>query len=142
MEKRISSRGIVLRGDEVLTMFRRRIKDGKVKEYYVIPGGGIEEGETLVDNVIREMKEEFTIDVKVLGYLGKDEGEDSIANFFHCEIIGGEVKLGGEEKQRMSEENYYEPRYVKISELGNIDILGTDMIMKAVNKEYVELENN
>lgn len=139
MEKRISSRGIIICGDKVLTMFRRRIKDDKVKEYYVIPGGGIEEGETLLDNVIREMKEEFCVDVKVLGYLGKDEGEDSIANFFHCEIVDGEVKLGGEEAKKNCEENYYEPRYVKLSELGNIDILGTDMIMKAVNKEYQDM---
>lgn len=41
MDKRISSRGIIIEDDAVYLMFRRRInEDGKVSEYYVIPGGG------------------------------------------------------------------------------------------------------
>ena len=42
MDKRISSRGIIIQDDKLLTIFRRKIKDGEVKEYYVIPGGGLE----------------------------------------------------------------------------------------------------
>ena len=137
MEKRISSRGIVIDGDSMYAMFRRRIKeDGSVKEYYVIPGGGINEGETLEENVKREMREEFSIEVNVLGYLGKDEGEDSVAHFFACEIINGTPKLGGEELERCTESNYYEIRKIKISDLEEIDILGKDMILKAYNKDY------
>lgn len=140
MDKRVSSRGIIIEDGKVLTMFRRKIKDGIVKEYYVIPGGGIENNETLVENVTRELKEEFTIDIEVLGYLGKDEDEVSIANFFHCKRVNGEVKLSGEELERMSEDNYYEPRYIDINNLDKIDIIGKNMIMKAVNKEYIDLE--
>lgn len=143
MSKRISSRGIIIDDDSVIAMFRRRIKDdGTVKEYYVIPGGGIEEGETLQENVIRELKEEFGVDVKVLGFLGTDESEDSIANFFHCEIINGEPRLGGPELERCCEQNYYEIRKVKIKELDNVDILSKDMIMKAYNNEYTEIEKH
>ena len=40
--KRINGRAIIIDGDEVILMFRRRIKDGIVKEYYAIPGGGQE----------------------------------------------------------------------------------------------------
>ncbi len=139
MEKRISSRGIIIEDGKVYAMFRRRIKDdGTVKEYYVIPGGGIKENETLEENVIREMKEEFSVDVKIEGYLGKDEGEDSIANFFSCSIISGTPKLGGEEKERCSESNYYEIRQIPIEDLDKIDILAKDMIMKAYNKEYID----
>ena len=47
MEKRISSRAIIIDNDQLLTMFRRKIKDGKTEEYYVIPGGGKEGNETL-----------------------------------------------------------------------------------------------
>ena len=137
MGKRISSRGIVIEGDSIYAMFRRRIKDdGSVKEYYVIPGGGINEGETLEENVKREMREEFSIEVNVLGYLGCDEGEDSIANFFACEIVSGTPQLGGEELERCTENNYYEVRKIKIFDLDEIDILGKDMILKAYNKEY------
>lgn len=116
-------------------MFRRRIKeDGSFKEYYVIPGGGINEWETLEDNVKREMKEEFSIDVNILKYLGSDETVDSIANFFLCEIIDGTPKLSGEELERCNQNNYYEIRKVKISDLDKIDILGKNMILKAWDK--------
>ena len=87
MEKRVSARGIIIDGDKVYAMFRRRIKeDGSIKEYYVIPGGGIKQGETLEENVKRELKEEFSVDVDIIGYLGVDEGNDSIAHFFSCKI--------------------------------------------------------
>lgn len=139
MEKRVSSRGIIIEDGNVYAMFRRRIKDdGTIKEYYVIPGGGINENETLEENVIREMKEEFSVDVKIKGYLGKDESDETIAHFFSCSIINGSPKLGGEELERCTEQNYYEIRKVAIEDLDKVDILSTDMIMKAFKEEYIE----
>lgn len=139
MEKRVSSRGIIIEDGKVYAMFRRRIKDdGTIKEYYVIPGGGINENETLEENVIREMKEEFSVDVKIKGYLGKDESDETIAHFFSCSIINGTPKLGGEELERCTEQNYYEIRKVAIEDLDKVDILSTNMIMKASKEEYIE----
>lgn len=139
MEKRVSSRGIIIEDGKVYAMFRRRIKDdGTIKEYYVIPGGGINENETLEENVIREMKEEFSVDVKIKGYLGKDESDETIAHFFSCSIINGTPKLGGEELERCTEHNYYEIRKVAIEDLDKVDILSTNMIMKASKEEYIE----
>ncbi len=136
MNKRVSSRGIIIENDYVYLMFRRRIKEnGEIKEYYVIPGGGINENETLEENVKREVKEEFSVDVKINGYIGKDESEETIANFFSCSIISGTPKLGGEELDRCTESNYYEVRKVKIEDLDKIDVMGKDMIIKAFNKK-------
>lgn len=135
---RISSRAVIVQDNKVLTMFRRKIKDGKVKEYYVIPGGGQDEGESLEETVIRELKEEMNVDIRVLGYLGKSIWEETTSNFFHCEIVKGTPKLGGEELDRMKEENYYEPRFVDLDSLDNINIIGTEFINKAVNKEYIK----
>lgn len=139
MKKRVSSRGIIIDNDCVYLMFRRRIKDdGTIKEYYSIPGGGVEDNETLEDAVIREIKEEFSVDIKIDGYLGKDEGDDSIAHFFLCSITNGIPCLGGEELERCTESNYYEIRKVPIKDLDKVDILSVDMIKKAYNKEYIE----
>ncbi len=141
IKKRISSRGVIIENNNVYAIFRRKLKDdGTKKEYYVIPGGGINENETLEDNVIREMKEELSVDVKIKGYLGKDENKDSIAYFFSCEIIGGIPKLSGEELERCSESNYYEIRKISINDLNKIDILSIDMILKAIDIEYTEKE--
>jgi len=139
MNKRISSRAIIIDNDCLLTMFRRKVKDGNVKEYYVIPGGGLEENETLEENVIRELKEEFSIDIEILGYLGKEEHEKTIEHYFHCKIVNGTPKLGGEEKDRMSDENYYEVRSIKLDDLDDIDINAKDKVQKAINHEYLDM---
>lgn len=44
MNKRISSRAIIIENNKLLTFFRRKNKDGKIKEYYSLPGGGQEKG--------------------------------------------------------------------------------------------------
>ena len=44
---RTSARAIIFIDGKLLTMFRRKRKDNIVKEYYVIPGGGQNEGEAL-----------------------------------------------------------------------------------------------
>lgn len=143
MEKRVSSRGIIIENDSIYAMFRRKIKeDGTLKEYYVIPGGGINENETLEENLIREMKEELSIDVKIKGYLGKDESDETIAHFFACEILNGKPQLGGEELERCTESNYYEIRKVPIKTLDRIDISSADMIMKAYREvKSIEIFN-
>ena len=141
MEKRISARGIIIEDNNLYVIFRRRINpDGTFREYYVIPGGGVDSKENLEEAVIRELKEELSIDVKVNGYVGKDEGDASIAHFFACSKISGKTTLGGEEALKNSPENYYEIKKINIKELDKINILSKDIILKAFNKEYVIIE--
>ena len=143
MEKRVSARAIIIEGNEVLTMFRRKKKDdGSYKEYYVIPGGGVEEKETLEQTCIRELKEEYTVDIKILGYLGSDERDTTIGHFFHAEVIGGEPKLGGEEEKRNNPDNYYEIRKIELDKIDEIDIDAKDFIKKASKLEYVDYAKN
>jgi ADP-ribose pyrophosphatase YjhB (NUDIX family) len=120
-------------------MFRRKIKDdGSIKEYYVIPGGGLENNESLEENVKRELNEEFNVEINILGYLGKIESDNSIEHYFHCEIVNGTPHLGGEELDRMTEKNYYEIRKIKIDDIKNIDINAKDKIENAINHIYEE----
>lgn len=129
MNKRVSSRAIIIEDNKLLTMFRRKIKsDGSVKEYYVIPGGGLEEGETLEENVIRELKEEFNVDIEIIKFLGTEEYDDTIANYFLCKIVNGTPKLGGEELDRITPENYYEIRYIDLNDIDCYDINAKDII--------------
>lgn len=129
MKKRVSSRAIIIEDGKLLAMFRRKIKkDGSVKEYYVIPGGGLEDGETLEENVIRELKEEFNVDIEVVKFLTTEEYDDTIANYFLCKIVNGTPKLGGEELDRMTPENYYEIRYIDLNDIDNYDINAKDII--------------
>ena len=136
MNKRISSRGIIIKDNKLLTMFRKKNIDSNIITYYVIPGGGVEEGESLEDTVIREIKEELSLDVKVKEFVCKLEGKD-ISNFFLCEIVGGELKLGGEELNYMTESNYYEPMYIPLDKIKDINLLPKEIKDIIINK-YVK----
>ena len=131
--KRINGRAIIIDGDEILLMFRRKIKNGITKEYYAIPGGGLEENETLEECVKREIKEEFNLEIEVKEQLGIVEDEKNIGYIYNCSIISGTPKLGGEELEQNNEANYYEVRKIKLSEIDNYNILKEhkDLISKA-----------
>ena len=95
MDKRISVRGIIIEDDEVYTIFRRKIRnDGVVNEYYVIPGGGMKREETLQEALKRELKEELSIDVDIIGYLGCDDNDTSVAHFLNVEYLMVFLLLG------------------------------------------------
>jgi ADP-ribose pyrophosphatase YjhB (NUDIX family) len=51
--------GILIQRKKILLI--HRINAGK--EYYVFPGGGIEEGESPAEGFLREMKEETNLDI-------------------------------------------------------------------------------
>lgn len=121
--KRINGRAIIIDNDEVLLMFRRKIKNGNIKEYYAIPGGGQEENETLEECTKREIKEEFNLDIEVKELLGIVEDDKNIGYIYNTKILGGNLSLGGEEKEGNNPENYYEVRRIKYKDIDKYDIL-------------------
>ena len=63
MNRIIRYQGAVIRDDHMLLIKHREYASGR--DYWVIPGGGREDGETEQECVRREMKEETHLDVKV-----------------------------------------------------------------------------
>jgi ADP-ribose pyrophosphatase YjhB (NUDIX family) len=49
---RRAARGIVLNGEDILLLYTKRYHD------YTLPGGGVDEGETIEDGLVRELREE------------------------------------------------------------------------------------
>ena len=72
------------------------IKRKDYQEYYTFPGGGLEEGETPEEGTIREIKEEFGINVKVIKKLYEMQSEkfNQKEIFFLCEYVDGEFGTG------------------------------------------------
>lgn len=134
--KRVSARAIIFDDDYFYALFRRKIKDGNVHEYYSIPGGGVEGNETLEDTVKRELKEELNVDIDLFGFLGSLETDTCIFNYYHAKIIKGTPTLGGEELLRNCKENYYKIRKINIKDIEKLDILGKEYIMNAFCKKY------
>jgi len=72
---------------------------GNSSSYYTLPGGAVEEGETLEEAAIREVKEETGFDVEidhifsVSEVLFEDKGHHVVFFIFRGRIIGGEVNI-------------------------------------------------
>lgn len=125
----------VIKDKSVLLMYRK--KNGR--EYYCIPGGMVEEGETPGEAAKREVKEETNIDVKTEKLLLTfdreiyDDGEVALyheksgglvrEHFFLAEDIVGEEKLGGPELERQSDRNFYQLQWVELADIDKIELL-------------------
>lgn len=120
--KRICVRGIVLKDNKLAVIFRRKINNEIVKEYYVIPGGGVEVEEDLETALKRELKEELNIEVNVKDLAFKIEQEDRIEYFYNCEFLNGTFELIGEEKESNTKDNYYEPTFIPIDNINEYDL--------------------
>lgn len=89
-----------------LLMIRRTDNDR-----YAIPGGQQEVGETLVQAVSREVREETGIDVDVVGLVGLYSNPDHVIAYddgevrqefsicFRARVIGGELRTSNESKE-------------------------------------------
>jgi len=67
-------------------------------EYYVFPGGGIEDGETPEEAAIREIKEELGIDIEIEKLLTTLSFNNKLQYYFLANYIKGEFGTGdGEE---------------------------------------------
>ena len=58
---RIRAAGILIKDGQILLV--RHEKNGK--SYYLLPGGGVEFGESVAEALVREFKEEVGLDIKV-----------------------------------------------------------------------------
>lgn len=135
---RISSRAVIIENNKLLTMFRRRKIDDKYVEYFTIPGGGQDDGESLQETVKRELKEEMNVDISIIGYLGSAVDAKGEANYFHCKIVSGTPVLSGEELERLSDANFYKPTFLDLKDIENVTLYGKEFVYKAINKDYLK----
>ena len=122
---RIRVAGLVEMKEGYALMHRKNVKKTKNSnqpfgEYYVFPGGGLEEDdENYEAGVKREILEEFGINVKVKEKLCSRKIENDFEeHLFLCEYISGEFGSGtgpefsGDPKYR-KEENIYQKLFQK-----------------------------
>ncbi|MFC1668917.1 NUDIX domain-containing protein [Spirochaetota bacterium] len=97
---RVRVAGILINDDKLLLISHK--KDGDV--YWLLPGGGVNFGESLEEGLKREFLEELNIhvqvhDVALINDSIAPSGERHIINIcFNCSYTGGEYTVGNEER--------------------------------------------
>lgn len=122
---------IIKKNNEILICQRGKDDDGAL--LWEFPGGKLEEGESLEQCIIREMKEELELDIKVKDLFAETEyryGEKGIHfTFYEAEILGGIMKLNVHEKVI----------WASVNSLLDYDFLPADLpIIDLLQKKYHE----
>ena len=122
---------LIIKKDNLILLVHR-IKSGN--EYYVFPGGGVEEGESIETAAIREAKEETSLDVKfgkeLLSFVSPSDNRTH-----HCFLItefSGDLQLGGPEIDRQSESNKYVLEWQKIEDLEKFELYPEELKNKLI----------
>ena len=89
---------IVVEGEQILLVKHRKGN----RQYWVLPGGRLEYGETFEECAVREMKEETGLDVKVDDFvflseaIAPDRSRHIVNVYLTAHVVGGILKLGDE----------------------------------------------
>tara|TARA_Y100000310_G_scaffold340947_1_gene438461 strand:- start:1227 stop:1682 length:456 start_codon:yes stop_codon:yes gene_type:complete len=122
----IRVRAIIPYQDGLLLIHRVRNENGNKREYYVFPGGGVEEGEGLEDAIKREVFEELGIEIKPLKELYRLSSEGRVQVFYLCHYVKGRVGTGtGPEfqDQEYASRGSYTPKVIPLDKINTIDLL-------------------
>jgi len=130
---------IIIRDDKLLVF--HRIKDGE--EYYAFPGGSVEDGETREEAVVRELKEEMCIDIKIdkflfSFYVSPNRSDHGRTNYYYLITeFSGIPALGGPEKERHAQGDQFFIHWMSIKDIAKTNNLYTkkerDQLLEHLN---------
>jgi len=131
--------GLLIENGQVLLMHRIKNVDGEIKEYYVVPGGGMEGEEDIETATKRELDEEMGIGVELLqeSPLFTLEEEKGNQYFSLIKKVSGEVGTGtGPEFNDPSYANrgVYAVEFVKLQDIINGKI---NMVPEKIKEEFI-----
>ena len=114
-------RAIIIKDNNILLM-RRCIEN---REFYVFPGGKLEENETPTQCCERELAEEFGIKVKVKKMIYLTHQLESKQGFFLCDWVSGKIhKTDAVEYTGKDNAHFgtYEPTTVPLTQIPDITL--------------------
>jgi 8-oxo-dGTP diphosphatase len=101
--KKNRATAIIIQNRKLLLIHRQ--KPGR--DFYVLPGGGVEFEESFEEACIREVKEETGLDVLALQLVSRYISLEKEENYYFTEVTPAEPVLGGAEATRQSPADSY-----------------------------------
>lgn len=114
---------VVLDAERVLVIKRRR----KGLEYAVLPGGGVEAGESAADAALRELREETSLSARVDSLLWHRSDDGREASYFLMSDVRGIPVLSGDELAKHSADNSFVLAWSNADELDGLELQPRDI---------------
>ena len=143
--------------DEQVLMVKHkslRGSDDFAESYWILPGGVLEQGETLEEGVQRELLEEtgYKADVKKMIFVkeflypfppAQDKGSfyHSVTLGYYCEITGGELQTGYDPELPKDQQMILETRWLPLADLDKFEIYPPDLARLLKDGERTRFKN-
>lgn len=113
--KRNRAVAIVLKDDALLVI--HRLSEGQ--EYYTLPGGGVEQDETIEQAVVREVSEEASLNIELGRRVYEHHYDDGTSQFFYlCHYASGIPQLAFNAPERQEKHGeLHQPMWLTLDQL-------------------------
>lgn len=137
LRPRVRVAGILIEDDKILLIEHLK----KDKRYWLVPGGGVDWGESTAEALIREYKEETNLDISVEKFLflsetiAPDKQKHVINLYFQIKVLKNSI----ENMQLGNEKNLIDLRFITKNEIENIKLYPNikTQLIQLLNKEEI-----
>ena len=112
---------VIVDAQDQILLIERHKED---RNYWVFPGGGVEDGEGVEAAAIREAMEEVSLNVEIGRKLFTLDNNGRAEIYFLINRFNGNVQLGdGPEKENQSPKNQFRPCWRSLNSLRSVNLL-------------------
>jgi 8-oxo-dGTP diphosphatase len=112
---------VIIENNRILCVQRNENKFDYISKKWEFPGGKVEENETPEETIVREIKEELNLHIKVRDFLIQVDHKypdfHLIMDTFLCEIIDGTIQLS----------EHIDMKWLNVRELNELDWAAADI---------------